>query len=162
MIRDLDDLQVAVSKVEDISVIDYLDRIISGKINACEAGERPCHERDRFLCHEGTVKVGIVCRMVKMIVGIDDIAQRLFCQILAHPADVSGAIAAVEQDRFVVALNEVIIIAVAQQLPCARSDTLKLKIRLVHWTAGAVFVLDPYIMKRRKIDQIYCHFYFLS
>lgn len=89
-----------------------------------------------------------------MRVGVDDIAQGLRSQRLTVATQIAGTIAGIDADSRAVAFDEIGVVTVGEDAPCARCNELGLEPRLVHGAAGAVWAVDERAVARREVDGV--------
>lgn len=97
-------------------------------------------------------KVGVVGAVVKMVVGVDDIADGPVGQRLQIFSDIARAIAGVDGNTLPVARHQVGKIAGGEHLPGIGGDQLRLKERLIHMRIGTVRIADQDIMLAGKVN----------
>lgn len=73
-------------------------------------------------------------------------------QGLAELPDISRAAAAVDDDHLVVSLNDIAVVAVAEDLPGTGGNLLRLEIGLVHGLHISLVILHQNVMERGEIQ----------
>lgn len=146
------DGELAVAEVELVAVLHGDDGVVAREVDALEAVVGHGGVGDALFRHEGGVEVGVVGRVVEVVVGVDDVLDGLVGQGLGVGADVARAVAAVDHDGELVAVEQVAVVAVVLDFPGVGRNLLGGEVGLVHRDLAAVGVLDHGIVVGGEVD----------
>ena len=113
MIRHAKGEKLPSSQLEAVALLNHLNRIVPWKFNPRKAGKGNRGQLSGLLRHIGPVKIAVVCRVVKVIVGVGDAPYRLFGKTLAVGPDVPAPVAGINHQSLLFPFRQIRIISVA-------------------------------------------------